>query len=110
MTDKRRAALDAAALEWQAEGKQQLNALSRVSLAQDQAILLPEPTPSLARTGSRKAVPVPPPASPAAAAAASQPQQQQQQQQMPGFAGVPPGNSRRQKTGGWEQKGPPNLC
>jgi hypothetical protein len=43
LTDKRRAALDAAALEWQAEGKQQLNSLARVSMSQDQALLLAPP-------------------------------------------------------------------
>jgi hypothetical protein len=41
MTDSRRSALDAAALAWQAEGKAQLNTLARVSLGQDQAILIP---------------------------------------------------------------------
>jgi hypothetical protein len=41
LTDKRRSALDAAALAWQAEGKAQLNTLARVSLGQDQAILIP---------------------------------------------------------------------
>jgi len=43
LTDGRRAALDAAALEWQAEGKQQLNTLSRVTLTQEQAVMLPPP-------------------------------------------------------------------
>ena len=76
LTDNRRAALDAAALEWQAEDKQQLNTLARVSLGQDQAVLLPLP----AAAGK------------AAGKAAPAPQQQQPRLSLPG--------TRRHKTGG----------
>eukprot|EP00879_Flechtneria_rotunda_P013643 GHRR01014251.1.p1 GENE.GHRR01014251.1~~GHRR01014251.1.p1 ORF type:complete len:441 (+),score=151.04 GHRR01014251.1:1605-2927(+) len=42
ISDRRRIALDNAALDWQAEGKARLKLLDRVSIAQDQAALLPK--------------------------------------------------------------------
>lgn len=42
VNDRRRLALDDAALQWQAEGKQRLKALDRISITQDQAALLPK--------------------------------------------------------------------
>jgi len=41
VNDRRRAALDQAALGWQEEGKARLKAFDRVNITQDQAALLP---------------------------------------------------------------------
>lgn len=43
INDRRRLALDGAAFDWQAEAKQQLRALDRTTLIQNQAAILPGP-------------------------------------------------------------------
>jgi hypothetical protein len=42
VSDRRRAAVDQAAVAWQEEGRRRMRLLARTSLAQEQAIMLPE--------------------------------------------------------------------
>lgn len=42
VSDRRRAAVDQAAVAWQEDGRRRMKMLARSSLAQEQAIMLPE--------------------------------------------------------------------